>query len=125
MSPLRERFNTYGIESILLPEKFITSSHPLDNLHINNVAWTYKDILDIVEYLAEHDYVILGGDVYRFNGKSLESTYDSWYIQDTDFADKNAVLIAKKKSAEFITMYHNRNGSEFAYSLVLEKRSQH
>ncbi len=110
---------------MLLPENFLTNSYSLDNLHINNVAWAYKDTLDVVEYLAEHNYVILGGDVYRFNGNSLESTYDSWYIQDTDLADKNAVLIAKKKSTEYITMYHNRNGSEFAYSLVLEKRSQH
>ena len=104
-----------------LSEKFIACSYSLKNLGINNVAWNYKDTLNVIEYLVQYGYIILGGDVYRLHGHSLESTYDSWFIDKSDLPSGKPILIAQEKTIEYISMYHRRNGDQYVYSLVFEK----
>lgn len=100
----------------------MTHYYSLNPLGINNVAFKYHEIFTFIDYLAQHDYIILGGDVYRLNDNTLESTYDSWYIEQSDLASEKAVFIAQEKTIEYINMYHRRNGDQYAYSLIFEKR---
>ena len=104
----------------ILPKKFIASSYSLQHLGINDAAWTYNDIGNVIEYLAQHNYIILVGDVYRLNGNVPESTYDSWYTNKTNV--DNVIAKAKSKAIDYINNYHLRNGDQYLYSLVFEKQ---
>lgn len=106
------------------PEKLIASAYSLEQLGINNVAWNYHDIMQVIDYLAQHDYIILGGDVYLMNVDKIESTYDSWYINKTSLSHTDFVRIAQGKSVDYINNYHVRNGNQYLYSLVVEDRSK-
>lgn len=107
-----------------LPKKFISCSKSLQQLGINNVAWNYHDVLNVIEYLVEHGYVILGGDVYNINGDILESTYDSWHTDDASLDNQNLIAVAQARTIEYINNYHLRNGDQYLYSLVFEKQLQ-
>lgn len=103
-----------------LPEQFIASSYSLQHLGINNSAWNYHDVISVIDYLAEHGYIILGGDVYLIKGDTIESTYDSWYINKTSLSHTDLVRIAQGKSVDYINNYHIRNADQYLYSLIVE-----
>lgn len=104
----------------ILPKNLIAHSYSLHHLGINNIGWTYNNINNVIEYLVEHNYIILGGDVYRLNGDIIKATYDSWYIDTTNL--DNIVLKGKTKAISYINNYQLQHGNHYLYSLVFEKK---
>jgi hypothetical protein len=90
-----------------LKEKYIN----LKELGINNIAWKYEDILELFENLGE--YIVLGGDVYKYTEKEFCLTYDNWYCKEEKYDD------SIKISKEYIVNYNKRNGNDYIYSIVV------
>lgn len=106
---------------LCLPKKIVDSSFSLRELGINNVAWDYKHIFEVIEYLTQQNYVILGGDVYRIKEDTIEITSDSWYTDDTSSYEEASIEVAQARTTEYINKYHLRNGNQYLYSLVCRK----
>jgi len=105
----------------ILPEEFKKSVIQLKVLGIDNVAWRYKDCMQIIEYLAERNFFILGGDVYKYENEIISSTYDSWYTdKNNSIPRKNIIEFSKTKSLSYLKKYKDLNGDNFCYSLVVE-----
>lgn len=104
------------------PTTFLNSAKSLKQLGILDIAWNWENAIMVIEYLSDHNYAILGGDVYRLNSGSLESTYDSWYQnKDITKSREQFVEVAKRKAISYINQYHESNGDDFYYSVVFEK----
>lgn len=101
------------------PKELLSVGHSLEVIGVSEMAWEYKEALNVINFFANKGYVILGGDVYMFNNEGFESTYDSWYINKSK--SESFVEESRKKAVEYITQYTNRNGNGFVYSIVFEK----
>ncbi|EAD5867980.1 hypothetical protein OPJ22_002184 [Listeria innocua] len=90
-----------------------------DSLGVNEVAWHYSDIVQVINILTRNGYIILGGDVYQLLNDSIEVTYDNWYIN----AEKNkeGIRLSEKKAKDYLESYYERFGENFIYSIVYKK----
>jgi len=103
----------------ILPKELLKSAHSLSSVGAIGFAWKHGNFAAVVDYLIEHDYFILGGDVYSIIDGEISSTYDSWYIQKDAAPTKKELLEASRlKAVTYVDMYHRRNGSKYCYSIV-------
>lgn len=102
----------------VLPKELIKLGYNLETLGIAEIAWKSEDIMKVIDFLIEKKYIILGGDVYLLNGKELEFTYDSWYIEES--SSPSLVEESRKKAYEYINEYVKNNGQGYMYSVVFE-----
>ena len=90
---------------------------------INEVAFDADTALSVISSLKGLSIVILGGDVYRWNGNEAEHTYDNWYVPECGNQLASVYLENSWKKAEgFINNYRRQNGEGFIYSLVLSTK---
>jgi len=67
------------------------------------------------------DYAILGGDVYLMKDGILNTTYDSWYFNRNETNSvRKFILESSKRAINYIIQYHDKNGSDYYYSIVFE-----
>lgn len=101
-----------------LPEEVLSTGHSLETVGIAEIAWKSQEALKVVEFLISKGYPILGGDVYAYDEKSLETTYDSWYVDKMD--TEEFVNESRKKALEYIVEYNKINGDDYLYSIIFE-----
>ena len=87
-----------------------------DSIGVKEVAWEFEDIIQIISYLIENDYTILGGDVYKLVKDVIEITYDNWYINVSENYDIK--YESQEKALHYVTEYNKKNGSNYLYSIV-------
>jgi len=103
----------------VLPNDLLDSAKALKQLGLQEIAWEHNDALRVMECLGDKGYLILGGDVYRLTENSLESTYDSWYInRDNSRSWSEVVRESVEKGISYIAKYRELNGENFLYSIV-------
>jgi hypothetical protein len=96
---------------------------PLNEHGINEIAWRYENVFDVIDILIQNKYSILGGDVYIIKGNEIESTYDNWYIEKSETDNQEAYLIkSRDKAISYIKNYNsNNNNPSIVFVLVYEK----
>lgn len=102
-----------------LPQNLLEVGISLESIGIAELAWESKPALDVIEFLSGNGFHILGGDVYSYRENSVDSTYDSWYYNETNCND--SVENSKKRAMEYIVDYSNLNGDGYLYSIIFKK----
>lgn len=87
----------------------------LSLLGMEGVAWLYPAAIAVIECIDEMGGKVLGGDVLSIDGHGMRATGDSWY-----FADGLSRGACAAASIDYIKRYHCKNGSGYAYRLVLQ-----
>lgn len=75
-----------------------------------------SDINKFVRILLKEGVSVLGGDVYRIEDGIIQSTYDSWFLNNNgedDFIQKSLV-----KTILYVEDYENNNCGENIFVLV-------
>lgn len=104
------------------PDMLLDSAKSLDGIGVLELAWDWKNAIRVVEFLWEHNYAILGGDVYQLSDGKFHSTYDNWYVNKNIKKSKKEFLEeTKSKAISYISKYSEMNGDGFYYSIVFEK----
>jgi hypothetical protein len=105
----------------LLSERLVMNALDLRCIDINENAWKYNCILEVLNVLFHNNYIVLGGDVYKIDkqGREITATGDSWYFNKT--SGNSDVIDSFRKASDYIKKYHDRNGESFCYSVVVEK----
>jgi len=101
-----------------LPKELIKVGHSLESLGISEIAWESQDALKAIDFLASKGFAILGGDVYTYDKKGIQSTYDSWYINKK--VSESFIQESRKKAFDYIIEYVKDNGCNYLYSIVFE-----
>ncbi len=101
-------------------------NHParvsLGSLGISDPAFAYADMKNILNELSADNYVILGGDVYRYRNGQPEITGDSWYYKHNhQLLTTNDVSPSIAMALSYIERYHKLNGAEYVYSVIAKK----
>jgi hypothetical protein len=80
-------------------------------------AWPYSEAMKLVEYLTNHDFVILGGEVLEKNNE-LEYETSSWShnIEKKKIWSQN-VRESKSKALKYIDFFHAKNGERYLYTI--------
>lgn len=111
----------YRLEKIL-PNNFIKKAYSLDIIGHFGYAWNKKNVLNVVDYLTQNDYIILGGDVYKINGKIILTTCDSWYYNiDNRISCVDNINFSKNAAINYINDFYCECGDEYCFSLVVDK----
>lgn len=101
------------------PTHLLDAATDLAPLDINELAWPYPLVLEVVNGLADHGQAILGGDVFRSDRSAPEITGDSWYVErNQGLPWLEYVKTTAHKARQYIETYHARNGDAFLYSVV-------
>lgn len=61
-----------------LPTPLGKHAIPLDEVGVNNVAWSSHHAFEVLQHLLKMGYGVLGGDVYEYQHGGLSLTYDNW-----------------------------------------------
>lgn len=103
-------------EKNLLPNSLIDKGIHLDkHLGINEYAWRYSEIIDVINLVSENNLKILGGDVYFFYKDTIRVTYDNWFVSSKSQEESISY------SLKYINEYHNNNGDDYIYSIVVKE----
>ena len=87
----------------------------LSVIGINEYAWNYDSIVEMIPLLRETRLPILGGDVYIIKNGIAKPTYDSWYYEvksDCDYENN------KKKTIDYIKIFEGKD-DKYMYSIVV------
>ena len=98
---------------MILSSDLYKRGYDLETLYLNDIAWDYKDILDVIASVKKHQLLILGGDVYQFREGDISWAYDVWSYQGDDWR------ASVQKALNYINDYHEMNGNQYLYSLVI------
>ncbi len=110
-----------GIRNLLprfFPDELLQTGYSLEKYGCAEVAWWYEDALQVTHLFAEHNYAILGGDVWTKARGQFVSIGDNWYLNQDELEWERYVLESKMKTLSYIENYHQRNGPEYYYVLV-------
>lgn len=91
-------------------DEILSIGFSLETLGISNWGLGRQLALDALEKLFVSGVSVLGGDVYIFDGKTVNPTYDNWYCERQPGEDRRefanrSIEVAKK----YISSYENRN----------------
>ena len=107
---------------IVFPSSVIDTAISLEELGIKDLAWKWKDIHNVITFLIDNEYAILGGDVYLLENGEKIITYDNWYLdKETGTSWLDYVTKSKKVAIEYIDNYHINNGDSYCYSIIYSK----
>ena len=101
----------------LLIDKFYDKGYMLSALGFNEIAFNYDTTLQIIQWCQNNNYVILGGDVYKYDRDKIVPTSDSWYYETNDSLDSS------KEAIKYIE-YYNRHHKNCIYSLVIDENEK-
>ncbi len=98
-----------------LTVELFEKSIDLSDNGINNLAWEYPTICNVLELAKSNDKIILGGDVFFLKNGRPESKGDSWYYNKTGINDvSNGYKIAKEYIEKFM-----KNNEECIFTIVV------
>lgn len=104
---------------VQLPGDLRAVAHDLRSIGVNELAWDYPAILNVIYILSQEGCVILGGDVYRLEEALLSSTGDSWFIpENADASWEEYVHQGLQTALGYVERYHVKNGAGYVYSIV-------
>lgn len=98
----------------ILGEK-INEAISLSVIGINEYAWDFGCIVEIISILRRKKIPILGGDVFIIKNGIINTTYDSWYFNaktDCDYED------SYNKAINFIQIFEEKE-DKYVYSIVI------
>lgn len=84
-------------------------------LGINEYAWKYSEIIEVINFLSKSNFLILGGDFYSFDNDTIKVTYNNWYCS-SKISEENV-----NYSLKYINTYYSNNGDDYVYSIVVKK----
>lgn len=87
----------------------------IQHLGINEYTWKFPEIIEVINILSKSNFKILGGDVYSFDNNTIRVTYDNW------FCSSNSQEESISYSLKYINKYHNNNGNNYIYSIVVKE----
>ena len=76
------------------PESLLEKAINLNEVYsegYDELAWKDKDIIKVIEFLAEQGFVILGGYAYLFENNEIEFRGDNWTFKPNN-EDKKIVI---------------------------------
>lgn len=104
---------------LVIPERMREQAIDLRQICIAGLAWTYPAILEVIQYVADHEHAILGGDVYAIDSRGPVATGDTWYAEPCEGTSRaDFVNLGAARAREYVETYHSRNGERFLYSIV-------
>jgi hypothetical protein len=81
-------------------------------------AWHSGEAIKLVEYLTNHDFVILGGDVLEIKNCGLEYETSGWYYNPQKIKNwSENVKESKYKAMKYIEFFHAKNGDGYLYTI--------
>ncbi len=100
-------------------DQILEVGKPLFENGIKNWALKKEDALIAIEKINLLDIAILGGDVYKLSGNSLEPNYDNWY-SDKMPGESSSDFIKRSylKSREYIEGYQSNATNEIFFAIV-------
>ena len=110
------RYGVFNEKYRIIPNDVINLGISLEKLGVNGLAWKKDEVKKIVEILRRKKIPVLGGDVYKIVNNKIQSTYDSWFLNNNgklDFVDKSF-----KKTISYIEEYESVNCGDNIYVLV-------
>lgn len=102
------------------PEGLIDSAYLLDSIGSAEIAWKYDAAIQAIYVYANEQYTILGGDVYEMSNNNIYPTSDNWYYNSGQQNSIYEVNRSKDKSLAYIHNYHERNGDNYLYVIVVK-----
>lgn len=104
-----------------IKDKILNNAISLTQLGINDLAWEKKDALRLIETLMQDEIAILGGDVYKVEGKKITPTYDSWYCDRVPSEKPEKYNTRSKlKALDYIKNYPEKE-QKILFSLVFSE----
>ena len=95
----------------------------LRDLGIDEYAYDYSVIPDLLDNLKANNQIILGGDVFCYKNGQLTHTYDHWYYEKQDpTIDSSKSIIQTEK---YICNYVKDHGEHYYFSIVLDNEEFH
>lgn len=70
------------------------------------IAYNYENVIKKIKILELKGYIILSGDVIKYDGKIAEYTYDNWSFNPKEYSYDIAKYSAQK-AIDYITKYNN------------------
>ncbi len=113
------KMNTTDWLKILLPKFLMNKTVSLSEIGGSELAFTYDDIVKVIQIVSDKELIILGGDVLRRKNVTLMCKYDNWYYQELKY-NKDSINKSKKMAEAFINSYVGKNGREYLFVIVLQ-----
>ena len=86
----------------------------------NELAWSYPDIIDAIDFARKNGFVVLGGHILE---KDLTYTYDKWnYDYEKSITGEENITNSSRKAIEYVEDYRSKYGDSFYYSIMCEQR---
>lgn len=104
----------------VLINKFQNIGIKLESLGINEIAFDYDNIFNVLNWCEANGFVILGGDVFSFTNSVVSLTGDSWYYEP-EKSDQDAAKSYAEAYA-YISNYRKNNKLDYLFSVVLQQR---
>jgi len=102
-----------------IPDEIYENGISLEPVGVFGFAWKYKDIFEVLDYLKNNSYGVLGGDVYKFHGERLFSTYDNWSLEPQGIPWAEYVNASYEMTKNYIERYYEKNGDNYCYDIVV------
>lgn len=97
----------------------MNSIFELNNLGINDVAYSKCEALKMITNLEEQGIPVLGGDVFILKENIPIPTYDNWYCdKNPQESYKEYVLRSCKKACEYVSTYRSNDLNNVVFSLI-------
>lgn len=105
-----------------IPDNLFNKSKSLTSLGVYSVCWSYADAIEVINFLYENNFAILGGDVISFSENKFKYTYDNWSVDRKKLeTDKMYLERSKNESLNYIEDYIYQKGTDFYFVVVYKK----
>jgi hypothetical protein len=103
----------------VLPIKLIDASIDLSFMQHMTLVWPYPVVLDVAQCLSDSGCVILGSDVYKFEGNEIKTTIDSTYYEPSGTSED--LKLSHDSFMAYVKSYVARNGDNYLFSTVISR----
>ena len=86
--------------------------------NLNETAYNYENVIKKIKVLELKGFVILGGDVIKYDGVTAKYTYDNWYFNPDEYS-YDILKYSAQKAIDYIEKY-NEIDKDCFYSLCVE-----
>ena len=86
--------------------------------NLNEIAYNYENVIKKIKVLELKGFVILGGDVIKYDGVTAKYTYDNWYFNPDEYS-YDILKYSAQKAIDYIEKY-NEIYKDCFYSLCVE-----
>jgi hypothetical protein len=112
-----------NILSNMLPPELMARGIYLEKyVGCHEYAWKFDDAKNVLVYLINQGYFILGGDVYRVQRDKISIDANSWYYVGENQKSKDENIKASyEKAIEFLDRFHELFGGDYLYTIVFSE----